>query len=199
MIYWIGGGSGAGKSTVARRLAAAHGLSLYSTDERMSDHARRTTAESAPRLSEFQAMTMDQRWLDRSPQTMLESFHWFFGEAFECIVEDLERLPPLPGVIVEGFRLLPHLVQPQPGRAVWLLPTPDFRRAAFVQRGSLWEIAGKTSDPERALGNLLERDHLFTQRIRQQAVQLGLPVIEVEPAMHEVALTAQVAQVLGLA
>jgi adenylate kinase family enzyme len=25
-VYWIGGGSGAGKSTIARRIAAQHGL-----------------------------------------------------------------------------------------------------------------------------------------------------------------------------
>ena len=28
-VYWIGGGSGAGKSTIARRIAAEHGLQLY--------------------------------------------------------------------------------------------------------------------------------------------------------------------------
>jgi shikimate kinase len=48
-IYWIGGGSGAGKSTIARRVAAEHGLRLYETDAMMSDHGRRcalTTARS---------------------------------------------------------------------------------------------------------------------------------------------------------
>jgi adenylylsulfate kinase-like enzyme len=28
-IYWIGGGSGAGKSTITRRIAAEHGLHAY--------------------------------------------------------------------------------------------------------------------------------------------------------------------------
>ncbi len=37
-VCWLGGGSGAGKSTIARRLAAKHGLRLYSTDEAMADH-----------------------------------------------------------------------------------------------------------------------------------------------------------------
>ena len=30
-VYWIGGGSGAGKSTIARRVAAQHGLHVYVT------------------------------------------------------------------------------------------------------------------------------------------------------------------------
>jgi hypothetical protein len=61
-------------------------------------------------------------------------------------------------VIAEGFRLLPHLVKPLlavPSHAVWLLATPDFRQAMFQKRGSSWAFLQKTSDPERALRNLL--------------------------------------------
>jgi 2-phosphoglycerate kinase len=43
-VYWIGGGSGAGKSTIAGRLADRYGLHVYATDDVMPDHARRTTA-----------------------------------------------------------------------------------------------------------------------------------------------------------
>ena len=92
------------------------------------------------------------------PEAMLETFHWFRGEGFSLIVEDLLRLPPRPGVIAEGFRLLPRLVKPLlavPEQAVWLLPTPEFSLAALDSRGSLLEIAQRTSDPERAPGNLL--------------------------------------------
>lgn len=63
-VYWIGGGSGAGKSTVARRLAARYGLHLYATDDVMSDHAGRSTREDSPFLSEFAAMDMDERWVN---------------------------------------------------------------------------------------------------------------------------------------
>ena len=35
-VYWIGGGSGAGKSTITRRLAAQHGLSVYAVDAEMA-------------------------------------------------------------------------------------------------------------------------------------------------------------------
>jgi adenylylsulfate kinase-like enzyme len=31
-VYWIGGGSGGGKSTIARRIADQHGLDVYATD-----------------------------------------------------------------------------------------------------------------------------------------------------------------------
>jgi adenylate kinase family enzyme len=33
-VYWIGGGSGAGKSTIAEHLANKYDVKLYSTDEK---------------------------------------------------------------------------------------------------------------------------------------------------------------------
>lgn len=90
-VHWIGGGSGAGKSTIARRLADRNGWRLYATDDVMAEHARRTTPEDAPFLHRFMAMDMDERWVNRSAQTMLDTFHWYRGEGFGLIVEDLLR------------------------------------------------------------------------------------------------------------
>ena len=200
-VRWIGGASGAGKSTIARRLARRHGLHLYDTDAMMGEHAARSTPQDGPQLAAFLAMSMDERWLNRSPQTMLETFHWYRGEGFASIVDDLRRLPAQPGVLAEGFRLLPRLVRPwlgDPPRAVWLLPTPEFRRQAFASRGSTWHIAGRTSDPPRALANLLERDGMFTEQLRAETARLGLPAITVEPGCTEDDLTDRVSVRLGL-
>jgi hypothetical protein len=200
-VYWIGGGSGAGKSVVARRLAAEHGLRRYATDDVMAGHGRRSNPADSPYLREFAAMDMDRRWVSRSPQVMLETFHWFRGEGFGLIVEDLLGLPAGPGVIAEGFRLLPRLVQPllaDRGHAVWLCPTPRFRWAAFGRRGSLWDIAGKTSDPERALANLVERDRMFTERVRAEASDLGLRVIDVDVTVTGEELAGRVSEAFGL-
>jgi 2-phosphoglycerate kinase len=106
-----------------------------------------------------------------------------------------------PSVIVEGFRLLPHLVKPlvaAPGNAVWLLPTPEVHLAAIEQRGSLWTIAGQTRDPATALRNLLERDRMFTERLYEETRRLDLRVIEVDPSMTEDALDQRVTSAFGL-
>jgi len=200
-VYWIGGGSGAGKSTIARRIAGRYGLRLYVTDDMMPEHAGRTTPADSPLLSEFMSMTMDERWVNRSPETLLETFHWFRGEGFGLIVEDLFRLPGEPGVIVEGFRLLPRLVRPLlavPEHAVWLLPTPGFRAAAFDCRGSSWTIARKTTDPERARRNLFERDRMFTERLSNETRRLGLRAIDVDTPMTEDDLFERTTAALGL-
>lgn len=92
-IYWLGGGSAAGKSTIARRIASEHGLRVYSTDDLMADHARRSSADECPLLHQFMAMGLDERWVNRSPQVMFETFHWFQGEGFNLIVEDVLDMP----------------------------------------------------------------------------------------------------------
>ncbi|WDV49124.1 hypothetical protein PV963_00610 [Streptomyces coeruleorubidus] len=201
-VYWIGGGSGAGKSTIARRLAERHGWHLYATDDVMGDHARRTTPDEAPLLHEFMAMDMDERWVNRSPETMLRTFHWFRGEGFGLIVEDLLRMPRETCVVVEGFRLLPHLVQPlltEPGHAVWLLPTPEFRQAAVTNRATPGGgFTGRTSDPERANRNIAARDHMFTEHLREETARLRLPTVTVDLTMSEDELTERVGRVFRL-
>jgi 2-phosphoglycerate kinase len=198
-VYWIGGGSAAGKSTIAHRIAAQNHLHVYATDEVMSDHASRSTPEDAPALQEFMGMDMDERWVNRDPKTMLDTFHWFQGECFEMIVEDLLSLPKKPSVIVEGFRLLPELVHPllaAPPHAVWFIPTPDFRYAVFQERGL--GFLAKTSDPEMALRNLLERDEMFTEYLHEQTKRLPLRAITVETTMTEDDLARRTSKALGL-
>ncbi|MFD6174275.1 AAA family ATPase [Streptomyces coeruleorubidus] len=201
-VYWVGGGSGAGKSTIARRLAERQGWRVYSTDDVMGDHARRTTRDEAPLLHEFMAMDMDERWVKRSPETMLETFHWFRGEGFGLIVEDLLRMPRETCVVVEGFRLLPHLVQPlltEPGHAVWLLPTPEFRQAALTSRATPGgSFTARTSDPERANRNIAARDHMFTERLREETGRLRLPTVTVDLTISEDELAERVSQVFRL-
>lgn len=201
-VYWIGGGSGSGKSTIARRIAERCGMRLYDTDAGMPDHARRMPVEQAPYLGRFAAMDMDERWVARSPRDMLDTFHWFRGEGFNLIIEDLLALPADRPVIAEGFRLLPDLVHPllaEVGHAVWLLPTPQFREAVFDSRGgSAWGFIAKTGDPQHALRNLLRRDALFTDRLTEQTRQLGLHGLRVDSTVAEEDLARRVSALFGL-
>ena len=198
-VYWLGGGSGAGKSTIARRIAEQHNLHVYATDDVMADHARRSTPEDSPLLHRFMAMDMDERWVNRPPKTMFETFPWFQGEGFDMIIEDLLCLPREPAIIAEGFRLLPRLVKPLlsvPAHGVWLLPTPAFRRTVIESRG--WGFLARTNDPERALRNLLERDRMFTDILHEETARLELLAVEVDATMTEDELAGRVTEMFGL-
>ena len=147
-------------------------------------------------------MDMDERWVNRSPKTLLDTFHWFQGECFNMIVEDLLALPREPAVIVEGFRPLPRLVKPllsEVTHAVWLLPTPDFREAVIESRGGpAWGFLAKTRDPERALRNLLERDRMFTDILQDETTRLELPAIAVDVTVTEDDLVNRVTELFRL-
>ncbi len=126
---------------------------------------------------------------------MFETFHWFEGEGFHLIIEDLLALPKDRLVIAEGFRLLPRLVAPlllDKRHATWLLPTPAFRRFAFDARQTTWDIPRQTSNPVRALANLLARDKLFTDRLRDEVVDLELHGLEMDGALNVSSLCASI-------
>jgi hypothetical protein len=181
-VRWIGGGSGAGKSTVAAALANRYGLALHHA-EPPSRFLPRTTPATAPRLHAFAGMSMDERWVSRSPQEMYDTFHAFHGECFDLLVAELADLSRDKPVLVEGFSLLPRLVTPllrSRTDAIWLLPTPAFRRCAFEARGSTWTIPSRTSDPERALENLLARDAIFTDHLRHEVELVDAQSLDVD-------------------
>jgi hypothetical protein len=201
-VRWIGGGSGAGKTTVARILAEQFGCRLYSSDETMGDHVARLGPAEAPLLDAFLSSDADERWVMRDPVTMARAFHWFAGEGFGLIVEDLRRIPDDRPVLAEGFRLLPRLVGPllsDRRNGAWLAPTPEFRRMAFLRRrgpDAFWEA---TSNSERALDNLLERDRLFTDALAGEAARAGLALLRVDGTRSHDELAGELALRLGLA
>jgi len=182
-VRWVGGGSGAGKTTVTRVLAERFGLQVYSSDETIKYHTARLDRAAAPLLDGFRRMTMDERWVQRDPGTMYRTFPWFHGEGLDLLIEDLRNLPEEPVVLAEGFRLLPHLVRPHlsnPRHAVWLIPTPSFRRAALLRREGAEQFWLRTTDTQQALSNLLERDRIFTDVIAAQAARNGLTTLDVD-------------------
>lgn len=59
-------------------------------------------------------------------------------------------------------------------------------------------ISRQNHGSERALRNLLERDRMFTDLLREETARLELPAIEVDGAMTEDDLSKRVTDVFGL-
>ena len=181
-VLWIGGGTGAGKSSVATALAQRYGLERYDYDwHDARDHTERTRPDRHPHRAAFLAMSLDERWVLRTPREMADNAMGSFRDRFEMVIEDLLALPRGQPVIADGFGLLPELIHPllaSPRQAIFLLPTPEFRAGALERRG--WRTIDGTSDADRARANRLARDDLLTEHVRLRAAKLGFAVINVD-------------------
>jgi hypothetical protein len=130
-VLWIGGTSGAGKTTIATRLARRHGLRLYSADTRTWAHRDRAVREGNEAAIRWEEMTQRERWEQSTPAEILEmSLH---RERGAMIVDDLLRLPKSPLIVAEGTPV--SATVGDRGRAVWLIATPEFQRAQLDERG----------------------------------------------------------------
>ena len=170
--FWLGGGSGAGKTTLARAVAGRLDLRLYHVDAYGYDHVARMARRYFPRTQAFTAMTYDERWL-RAPEVLAEEFLAISAERMSLIVDDLRALGRGATILVEGPQLLPGLVAPlldSAGAALWLLPTEGFSRRAVTARG---EIVPSAKEAE-VRANRHRRDVLVTEALRARAAELGL-------------------------
>lgn len=199
-VLWIGGGTGAGKTTIAKAIAQRHGLERYDYDwQDGRGHSARTRAERHPFRTAFLGLSMDERWVLQTPEAMAESTLGQFAERFEMVLEDITAING-PGLVAEGFGLLPELVAPYltaRRRAIFLLPTPATRERNYALRG--WVGIDGTSDHARASKNKLDRDALLTEHVRRTALSHDLTTIELDGSQPLDALIAMVERHFGLA
>jgi hypothetical protein len=193
-VLWIGGGTGAGKTSIAGVLAERHGLQLYSYDwHDARDHSERIDPVRHPAMHAFRAMSMDERWVLRTPEVMARETIESSRERMELVIEDLLARPSSIAIVAEGFGFYPELIAPLlvgDRQAIWLVPTAEFRARALRERG--WSLEG-TRDAEGARANKLARDGLLTDHVRRSADSLGLRVIDVDGTRSLAEVTAVVA------
>jgi hypothetical protein len=194
-VFWLGGSAAAGKTSVARRLAAEHGLSHYCCDDRFEDHRRRAHPGRHPHFLRVADLPPEDLWA-RPAAEQARDLVLFYREEFALVAEDLQALPG--PVIAEGVGLLPDLL-PDPPKAVCLIATPAFRRAAYPGRGAfVQELLTRCPDPGQAFANWMDRDDEIARLVEGQARRLGLAVVTVDGTRGVEEVAREVGRLLGL-
>jgi hypothetical protein len=174
-VFWLGGGCGAGKTTIARVLTRRLDLRLYPVDGYTYAHAERSKLGGFPLNRAVAEMPPEQRWA----RPAAELAGWFAevaAERLELIVADLRDLAGGPTVVVEGPQLLPDLIAPlmqSSGHGLWLLPTPEFGQHGIAGRRA-GGLTGEAAQRRR------DRDVLLTDMNRQQVQRHGLMSADVD-------------------
>jgi 2-phosphoglycerate kinase len=178
-VLWLGGSACAGKTSAAKALAKAHGLTLYSCDEHFEKHRRRASPERHPHFHRLMGLAPEELWAP-PVATQVRDLLLFYKDEFAMVVEDLREISG--PVIAEGVGLLPELVAEilaEPHRACWLIATPELRRRHYPQR-DLADLLSRCPDPQRAYETWMARDDEIASHLESQAAALALPYLKVD-------------------
>jgi hypothetical protein len=194
-VYWLGGSACAGKTSVARLLAAAHGLTLYSCDDRFEEHRRRADPERHARFCRVAGMAPEALF-SGTAEAQAAQLLAFYEDEIEMIFEDLAAIPE--PVLAEGAGLLPERIA-DPQRAVWLISSAAVRRSFYASRAAMvQELLARCPDPDQAFATWMERDTLVAAAIERAARERGLQVLTVDGSRSIEETAAEVARRLGL-
>lgn len=182
-VLWIGGGTDAGKTTVAEAIVQRHGLQSYNFDRNERSHIeRRLAAGDYQGRKHPYAMTPDAMWVDQTPTAMAAGVIRGWSRRVDFVLEDLLAMPKAPLILAEGPGFFPEVIAPllsTPRQAIWLVPERNFKRQIVVQRGKP-SVRHETRDPALATENIIARDLLVTQHVRQEATKRGLRLLEID-------------------
>ena len=191
MLYMIGGSPCSGKSTIASLLARQYQLLHIKLDDLIEEMMSQASADSQPICLLRQ---------DRNPEEMADEEWRFYEEIFSYVKSYLIKNQNRP-LLVEGAGLLPHLVKElecQVSSYLCLTPTADFQKKHYIQREWVPYVLEGTTNPEQAFENWMQRDILFAQMVRKEAVRLGYPSLVTDGSQSENQTAEEVARLLKL-
>jgi hypothetical protein len=199
-VYWIGGASYAGKSTISQALVERFGMRLYDCDEAFEVHEKTVESGRFPTLYRLSRLPWTELWMRPVEQQVREEIE-LYHEEWSLILDDLRQLPADRPILAEGNALLPELFDGSgisPARMIWIVPTPEFQRENYARREWVPGILADCDDPDQAWNNWMDRDAGFATHVTEQACSRGRTIITVDGSEPVETILARVVSHFGL-
>ena len=135
-VLWIAGSPCSGKSTISHTIARIYVFLDYHVDAMATNHFARRVAEGDPEATAFMKMSLDERWIKRPVEALVQEAIASWTKEFRLVLEDLLAMPKESLIIAEG-NFFPECVAPylsNSHQAIWLVPTDPFCEQARRRR-----------------------------------------------------------------
>ena len=173
-IYWIGGSSCSGKSTIAEIIAKKHDLTYFKCDDFMYKHIEKSDKDKHPIMNKHRKMSWNEIWMRPVDVQVIEEFD-FFREESEMLLNEISLSIKNRPAIVEGAALLPELINNlriNKDRVLYIVSTKDFQVSHYLKRQFADDILCKCESPKIAFDNWMQRDVQFANIIFDDANKL---------------------------
>lgn len=185
-VYFIGGSSCSGKSSIAKAIAEKSNLVLYRTDDHafgkhmfeLADTHDRPSTEKYRR----QLCAGVDAFIRADTDTLYRAFIDFCHEVYPFLMKDIGELSKKGGVIVEGTHILPELLhdESKKNQYIFLISTEDQQRRLWLMEMSKEAAGGNEyeindymrTDDKRAFENARVGLHQrIAEHIKNEAIR----------------------------
>ncbi len=179
-LLWLIGGSGTGKTTLSRAVAARTGIAVYDMDEAFFGRYHVDPARHPATTAWFSADN-PLGWMLSLPWPEFDALYRAANaETLDLLADDICDRADTPLLIDGGITHPSVLVQAIPVERIVCLQTTDLLRAREWEsaegRAEMKDSVLTLPDGEAMWRRFLEYDRLMTQTINQESRSLGIEV-----------------------
>ncbi|HAM14907.1 MAG TPA: hypothetical protein DCP91_03405 [Eggerthellaceae bacterium] len=192
-ILFVGGGTCAGKTTLAASLARIIGARTFSVDDRLGDYAQAAARDGSEAAIAGGSDDFERMWM-RDPAKQFDEMLRFYRDVFPYVMNDVESVlgqavsgvcangEPRFALIAEGVAFLPELLHAAgvpASSCVFLTADRDVHDERYALREWAPLMLEGCTDPDSAFAQWMDRDELLSQHVRSQCTHLGYAHIHV--------------------
>lgn len=180
-IYWIGGSTCCGKSTITEMLVKEHGFKYYKCDDLLERYIAIGIKKGNKLMKTINARTQDETWM-RDVSEQVEEIFEFYRYALTIIMKDLKKYNKQK-VIVEGSVLLPEFADKmklEKNRYICMTASRVFLMDKYKERKWVKYYLRTCNNWEQAFDNWMVRDVEYGNIVRKEASELDYTVLTID-------------------